>query len=86
MKVQNLLNVFVSQLSTTTVKPEINQLIKRKHLFWRTVWEVSVHDHLSPLYLGVWQAVHCGKENVVKQSCSLQGQEQRERKMEGLGS
>lgn len=28
---------------------------KRKGLFWITAWDISSHDHLAPLMLGVWQ-------------------------------
>jgi hypothetical protein len=30
--------------------PEINQLIRRKGLFWLTVMEVPVHIHLALLF------------------------------------
>jgi hypothetical protein len=40
--------------------PEENQLIRRKGLFWITISEVSVHGHLVPLPLSLWQHSHHG--------------------------
>lgn len=46
--------------------------LKEKRLILAHSVKVSVHGHLTPLFLGLWQAEHDG-EGVTKQSCSLLG-------------
>jgi hypothetical protein len=50
--------------------PEQKQL---KGLLWLLVSEVSVHGRQTPLFLGRGEAVQCGREDTVEESCLLHG-------------
>jgi hypothetical protein len=55
--------------------PEINQLKKRKGLFWITVLEVPVHGQLASLLFGLGHCSPSWQEHMAEEAHSCQGQE-----------
>jgi hypothetical protein len=50
------------------------------------VLEVSVHDHLAPLYLGLWNGRHIWQNNMAEESGSPPGSQEAESDREkGVG-
>jgi hypothetical protein len=66
---------------------EINQLKKKKGLFWLTVLVISVHGQLALCFWACGKVVHYSKKDVVEKAAHLMvAREQREKKEEESGS
>lgn len=65
------------QLSVAVTHTQDNNFIKRKALFWLSVFEVPVCGRLVPLRLDLWWAVYDGGVHMMEQSHSPRGREQK---------
>jgi hypothetical protein len=58
---------------------DISDIITLRDLFGLIVSDVSVPDHLAPMFLDYGEVEHHGRKQVVEQSCSPHGNQEADR-------